>query len=101
MIEPGRRERLATLILELNENELAQLDIVKELGMTITDPTDPRVLELQVNMATIGDQVRISFGQRVSWIQMTNAQALQFALLVLAHAGAKVDKTLIPEGPPA
>lgn len=89
-----------TILNEFSLEELAELHDELTKRITIKDPNDPRVRSLQLNVMSIDGQVRITFGEKVAWIQMSASQAFQFACLVLEHAGAKIDKTVIPSGPP-
>lgn len=86
---------------ELDLADLSELHDELTKRITIKDPADPRVRQLQLNVMSMDGQVRITFGEKVAWIQMTQSQALAFAVMILEHAGAKVDKTIIPAGPPA
>ena len=46
--------------------------------------------DLRLQVAHSGDGVRIDFGKPVAWLGFTKDQAIQFAMLILKHAGVQI-----------
>lgn len=46
--------------------------------------------DLRLQVANYGDDVRIDFGKPVAWLGFPKDQAIQFAMLILKHAGVQI-----------
>lgn len=46
--------------------------------------------DLRLQVAHSGDDVRIDFGKPVAWLGFPKNQAVQFAMLILKHAGVQI-----------
>lgn len=46
--------------------------------------------DLRLQVARSGDDVRIDFGKPVAWLGFPKDQAVQFAMLILKHAGVQI-----------
>lgn len=46
--------------------------------------------DLRLQVAHSGDDVRIDFGKPVAWLGFPKDQAIQFAILILKHAGVQI-----------
>ena len=46
--------------------------------------------DLRLQVAHSGDDVRIDFGKPVAWLGFPKDQAIQFAMLILKHAGVQI-----------
>ncbi len=46
--------------------------------------------DLRLQVAHNGDDVRIDFGKPVAWLGFPKDQAIQFAMLILKHAGVQI-----------
>jgi hypothetical protein len=85
-------EKLAH-ILELTKNVSAGIraEVFKQLyGNDTPDQSDQGDLELEIS--NNGQIVRVDFGKPVRWIGLPNAHAVQFAIMLMEHAGAKLER---------
>jgi len=46
---------------------------------------------LNLTIATAGDVIKFDLGRRVAWFALPKAQAIEFAIATLRHAGVNVD----------
>jgi hypothetical protein len=97
MIDPTKRKILEDLINELDEKQLAELrgemlslraDALEcEL---VVDPDSPVTVTVEGN----GQAVRFSYNRTLNAVVMPNAQAVEFAMLILQSCGASIDRTV-------
>lgn len=54
--------------------------------------------EVQLTISSDEKHVRLDFGRALAWFILTKEHAIQLGMLLLEHAGAKIDKPTAPSG---
>jgi hypothetical protein len=73
------REIIQTMAPEFKDALIAELDPVR--GETET---------LEMHVTSNGQVVRVDLSKRVRWFALPSEHTIQFAMLLLEHAGAKI-----------
>ena len=93
-------EKLETIVQMLSTMAPEfKAEVLKHLGLGATgnypngklDPTDQGELRLMISHSADGQIIRLDFGKPTAWIGLPKEHAMQLAVLLLEHAGAKLE----------
>ena len=94
------QEKLETIIQTISTMAPEfKAEVLKHLGLGATgnypngklDPTDQGELRLMISHSADGQIIRLDFGKPAAWIGLPKEHAVQLAVLLLEHAGAKLE----------